>query len=109
MREALLALDEAYGKKLPGLLLVFLRLINEENDPIEPGFRSLSNNDDLSETGVISPSRKIDRVGESLRCKDGAFCNSLDSKNGRESSKESDFGRGIAPLIVDASSPCGTS
>lgn len=109
MRDALLALEEAYGKKLPGLLFVFFRLINEENDPIEPGFLSLSKSEDRSETGVTSPSRKMDRVGESLRCRDGAFCRSLDSKNGSESSKESDFGRGMAPLIVDASRPCGTS
>lgn len=83
--------------------------MKEENEPMLPGFLNLSNKDDLSETGVVSPSKKIDRVGESLRCKDGAFCNNLDSKKGSESSNESDFGRGIAPLIVVASRPCGTS
>jgi len=109
INDALLALDEAYLKKVPGLLLVFLRLMKEENEPILPGLRNLSNSDDLSVTGVMAPSRKADLVGESLRCSEGAFCNILDSKKGSESSKESDLGRGIAPLMVDASRPCGTS
>jgi len=109
IREALLALEEGYLKKVPGLLFVFLRLMKEEKEPMPPGLRSLSNKDDLSDTGVVSPSAKIDRVGESLRCSVGAFCKIFDSKKGKESSKESDFGRGIAPLMVDASSPCGTS
>lgn len=105
IKDALLALDEAYLKKLPGVLLWFLRLINDENDPMLPGFRSLSNREDLSDTGVLSPSKKIERVGESFKCRKGAVCSSLDSKKGKESSKESDFGRGMAPLIVLASSP----
>lgn len=110
IKDALLALDEAYLKKVPGLLLVFLRLMKEEKEPMLPGLRNLSKReDDLSETGVVSPSRKMDRVGESLRCSDGAFCRIFDSKKGKESSNESDFGRGMAPLMVDASRPCGTS
>lgn len=109
MSDALLALDEACLKKVPGWLLVFFRLMKDEKDPILPGFLSLSKREDRSDTGVASPSRKSDRVGESLRCNDGAFWRILDSKNGSESSKESDLGRGIAPLTVDASKPCGTS
>jgi len=81
--------------------------MKEEKDEILPGLRSLSNRDARSETGV-SPSAKLARVGES-ECNEGAFCNSLESKKGSESSKESDFGRGIAPFTVIASSPCGTS
>lgn len=83
--------------------------MKDEKDPILPGFLNLSNRDDRSDTGVESPSRNSDRVGESLRCNEGAFCRILDSKNGSESSKESDFGRGMAPLTVDASKPWGTS
>lgn len=81
--------------------------MKDENDEMLPGLRSLSNRDARSETGV-SPSAKLVRVGES-EWREGAFCSSLESKKGNESSKESDFGRGIAPLTVVASSPCGTS
>ena len=82
--------------------------MKDEKDPILPGFLRRSNRDARSEIGVLSPSPNCERVGESV-CNDGAFCSSLLSKNGSESSKESETGLGMAPLIVVASRPCGTS
>ena len=104
MSEALLALEEACLKNVPGELFWFFRLMKEEKDPMLPGFRSRSNNEARSEIGVVSPSPKCDRVGESV-CSEAGFWKSLDSKNGRESAKESEIGRGMAPLIVEESRP----
>ena len=106
-REALLALEEGCLKKLPEEFW-FLRLMKEENEEMLPGFRSRSKSEARSLIGVPSPSPKVERVGESV-CSEGAFCSSFESKNGRESSKESDLGRGMEPLMVVASRPRGTS
>ena len=105
----MLALDEACLKKVTGELFWFLRLMKDEKDVMLPGLRRRSNRDARSDTGVLSPSAKLDRVGESVEWRDGAFCRSFESKKGSESSKESDLGRGIAPFTVEASRPCGTS
>lgn len=107
--DALLAFDDACLKNVPGELFWFLRLMKLEKEPILPGFLRRSKREARSEIGVLSPSPKAERVGESVECKDGAFCRIFDSKNGNESSKESEIGRGIAPLTVIASRPCGTS
>jgi hypothetical protein len=65
MSDALLAFEEACLKKFPGELFWFFRLMNEENEEILPGFRNRSNSDARSEMGVLSPSPKLARVGES--------------------------------------------
>ena len=70
-----------------------------------PGLRILPKRDPRS----LASSPNVDRVGESVPSGAGALCRSFESKNGRESSKESDFGLGIAPLTVVASKPCGMS
>jgi len=79
--------------------------MNEENEEMLPGLRSRSKSEARSLNEMLSPSPKVDLVGESVECRDGAFCRSLESKKGSDSSKESDFGRAIAPFTVVASSP----
>ena len=69
-----------------------------------PGLRILPK----SEPRSLASSPKVDLVGESVARGAGACCRSLESKNGRDSSKESDLGRGIEPLTVVASSPWAT-
>lgn len=66
-----------------------------------PGFRIFPKREPRS----LASSAKVDRVGESVPNGAGAFCSNLESKNGKESSNESDFGLGIAPLTVVASKP----
>lgn len=107
-RDALLALEEACLKKEPVELFWFLRPMKEENDDMLPGLRSRSNKDARSLRDTLSASPNVERVGESVEWIEGAFWRSLESKKGRESSKESDFGRGIVPLTVVASSPYDT-
>jgi hypothetical protein len=100
-REAFDALLDACLKNEPGEAEWFLRPMKEENEEMLPGFRSLSKIDPRS----LVSSGKLGRVGESVTMGVGACCNSLESKNGRDSSNESDLGRGIAPLTVVASRP----
>jgi hypothetical protein len=98
-REAFEALLEACMKSEPGELEPFLRRrsMNELKEDILPGFLSLSNSDLL-----LLSSTKLGRVGDSV---ENAGWSSLDSKKGMLSSKESDFGRGMAPLTVFESNP----
>ena len=72
------------------------RSIKELNEAMLEGFLSLSKMEPL----VLS-STKLPRVGESVF----TGCKSFDSKNGMFSSKESDFGRGMAPFTALASRP----
>ena len=102
--DALLALEEACLKSEPGELLVFRRPMKEEKEDMLPGLRRRSKSEARSLIEPLSPS-KVERVGESVEWIDEAFCRSLESKNGSDSSKESDFGRGMAPLTVVASRP----
>ena len=98
------ALEEACLKRepVPGEEDWFLRRSRkEEIEEMLPGFRILPKMEPRS----LTSSPKVDRVGESVPRGAGAFWSNLESKNGRESSKESDLGRGIAPLTVAASSP----
>lgn len=74
-------------------------------EEILPGLRILPKREPRS----LASSPNVDLVGESVPSGVGAFCSSLESKKGNESSKESDFGLGIAPFTVAASSPCGIS
>lgn len=99
------ALLEACLKKDPGEADWFLRPMKDENEDILPGLRRRSKIEPRSEAS----SAKLGRVGESVTSGAGACCSSLESKNGSDSSKESDFGRGMAPLTVVASSPWETS
>ena len=108
MSEALLALDEACLKNDPVELFWFLRLMKEEKEDMLPGLRKRSNREARSVRETLSASPKVERVGESVEWIEGAFCRSLESKNGRDSSKESDLGRGIVPLTVVASNPYAT-
>jgi hypothetical protein len=66
IKDALLALEEACLKKVPGELFWFLRLMNDEKDEMLPGLRRRSKREARSETGVCSPSAKLRRVGESV-------------------------------------------
>ena len=77
--------------------------VNESNELMLPGFRSLSRNEPRS---LISSEGNVDRVGESSEALVGCIlCKSLLSKNGSVSSNMSDFGLAIAPLTASASSP----
>src|SRR3989440_6655744 len=82
--------------------------MKEEKEETLPGFRSRSKKEARSLNETLTPSPKVERVGESVASKDGALCNSLESKKGNDSSNESDLGRAMAPLTVVASSPCAT-
>ena len=103
--DALLALEEACLKKDPGELFWFFRPMKEEKEETLPGLRRRSKKEARSFNELLSVSPKVERVGESVECKDGALCNSLESKKGSDSSNESDLGRAIVPLTVVASSP----
>lgn len=103
-KDAFEALLEACLKNEPGDAEWFLRPINDEKEEMLPGFRSLSKIDPRS----LVSSEKLGRVGESVMRGAGACCNNLESKKGKDSSKESDLGRGIAPFTVVASRPCAT-
>jgi hypothetical protein len=84
----------------------FLRSRNEEIEDMLPGFRSLSKIVLRSRT---TSSLKDDFVGESEATGAGACCKSLESKYWRDSSKESDFGRGMDPLTIVVSMPAAMS
>src|SRR5436190_22194619 len=79
--------------------------MKDENDEMLPGLRRRSNMEPRS----LASSAKLGRVGESVTMGAGACCKSLESKKGKASSNESDFGRGIAPFTVVASRPWATS
>ena len=83
--------------------------MNEEMDEMLPGLRRRSNSDARSLSETLSASPNVERVGESAEWIDGALCSNFESKKGRDSSNESDWGRGMAPLTVVASNPCVTS
>lgn len=101
-REAREALDDACLKKEPGELDWFLRRSRKDDmEEMLPGLRNFSNNEPRS----LTSSPKVDLVGESVPSGAGACCRSLELKNGKLSSNESDFGRGMAPLTVAASKP----
>jgi hypothetical protein len=104
-RDAFEALLEACLKNEAGEAEWFLRPMNEENEEMLPGFLRRSKIDPRS----LVSSVKLGRVGESVAIGVGACCRSFESKNGKDSSKESDLGRGIAPLTVVASRPWATS
>src|SRR5690349_53823 len=101
-REAFEALFEACIKSEPGELEPFFlrRSMKELKEDMLPGFRSLSKND-----RPLLSSAKLPRVGDSEESAGSARCRSLESKYGMLSSKESDFGRGMAPLTALESSP----
>src|ERR1700733_1991862 len=82
--------------------------MKEEKEETLPGFRRRSKKEARSLNETLSPSPNVERVGESVECKDGALCSSLESKKGSDSSNESDLGRAIAPLTVVASGPGAT-
>ena len=93
-------------KKEPGELDWFLR--RSRKDEIEemlPGLRSLSKSEPRS---LTSSPLNVERVGESVVRGKGACWSSFELKKGRDSSKESDLGRGIEPLTAVASKPCTT-
>ena len=75
----------------------------EEMEEMLPGLRILSKREPRS----LASSPNVDRVGESVPRGAGEFWSNLESKKGRESSKESDLGLGMAPLTVVASKPYG--
>ena len=101
-RDAREALEEACLNREPGEPEWFLRRSKkEEMEEMLPGLRIFPKREPRS----LASSAKVDRVGESVPSGAGAFCSSLESKKGRESSNESDFGLGIAPLTVVASKP----
>lgn len=95
-REALEALPEPCRNMDAGEFepVFLLRSMNEVKEAILLGFRSLSKMD-----RVAPSSPNVVRVGESWTG-GSARCSSLDSKNAMLSSKESDFGRGIAPFTA---------
>jgi hypothetical protein len=103
-RDAFDALLDACLKKEAGEAEWFLRPMKDEKDEMLPGFRSRSKMDPRS----LESSEKFGRVGESVTMGAGACCKSFESKKGRDSSNESDFGRGIAPFTVVASNPWAT-
>lgn len=80
--------------------LFFLRSKKEEIEVMLPGFRSRSRI--LLRSRAMSAPNAV-FTGESLARDDGACWRSLESKYCRDSSKESDFGRGIEPLTMVAS------
>lgn len=99
--EALEALFEACLNNEAGELEPFLRRSRkDEKEEMLPGLRSLSKMERLS---LSSPNWVL--VGDSVITGGSARCRSFESKYGIESSKESDFGRGIEPLMLLESRP----
>jgi len=84
----------------------FLRSRNEEIEDMLPGFLSLSK---MVLRSRATSSLKEDFVGESEATGAGACCNNFESKYCRDSSKESDFGRGMDPLTMVVSIPAAIS
>jgi len=85
--------------------LFLRRSKNEEIDDMLPGLRSRSK---MVLRSRAASSAKADEVGESVAIVVGG-CRSFDSKKGRESSNESDFGRGMAPFTTVTSTEAAAS
>jgi len=103
IRDDLDTLLEPLKKELAAVCeLFFLRSRKEEMDDMLPGLRSLSKIVFRSRT-TSSPNEGF--VGESVETGAGALWRSLELKNGYVSSKVSDFGRGIEPLMILGTTP----